>query len=206
MRNFSYIIGADEAGRGPLAGPVAVACVGIKRQDYSKEDLFVRFPHLNDSKKVTPKRREVLYEEIKKASEEGFLFVSLFFAENTEIDKHGITPAIRSALANGLSKLARNPAQTKVLLDGTLRAPDSFLHQETIIRGDEKEPVIMLASIVAKVARDRRMCALANEYPHYGFEKHKGYGTKTHCHAIRRYGPCPVHRVSFLSRILPAQK
>ncbi|MEX0933745.1 MAG: ribonuclease HII [Candidatus Paceibacterota bacterium] len=199
---YKYIIGADEAGRGPLAGPVAVACVKMVASLYDEEALFSRFAYLNDSKKVTPKRREVLYEEIKKAQKEKILSVALFFTSNKEIDKRGIMKATHAALHRGLFKCTNNPEDAHVLLDGTLTAPDVFVRQKTIIHGDEKEPLIMLASIVAKVSRDRAMFALAQEYPHYGFEKHKGYGTKEHTRALYRYGPCPAHRISFLSRIL----
>jgi ribonuclease HII len=202
LSEVTDIIGADEAGRGPLAGPVAVACVRMSLKEYDEEMLFSRFPYLNDSKKVTPKRREVLFEEIKTAALEGLLSISLFFSDNKKIDKHGIMKATHAALHRALSKCAVKPEHTRVLLDGTLRAQDEFVQQETIIRGDEKEPLIMLASIVAKVARDRAMFALGEEYPAYGFEMHKGYGTKKHIYALRRYGPSPVHRMSFLSKII----
>ncbi len=119
-----------------------------------------------------------------------------------EIDGMGISHAIEKAIHIVLDTLSLDPTQTEVLLDGSLKAPKKFSIQTTIIKGDEKIPLIGAASIVAKVIRDRHMEEQARLYPQYGFEKHKGYGTDQHRKAIRKHGPCAIHRKTFLSRIL----
>lgn len=199
---IKHIIGIDEAGRGPLAGPIAVSAVRINIEDYDKDQLFFEFKQLNDSKKVTPRRREILYKKIKEAQKAGFIDCAISFSSNRMIDKKGIMPATYAALDQCLNKCAKDPKNTLVLLDGGLHASRAFTHQETIIKGDEKEPIIMLASILAKVSRDRKMVELSNQYPEYGFELHKGYGTKAHYIAIKKNGFCNIHRRSFCKKIL----
>ena len=187
-----FILGVDEAGRGPLAGPVAVGTVAVVEGfDFSV------FTNLNDSKKLSEKRREaiflVLQEEIKKGNVRAV--VELVSAEL--IDRGGIAPAVRNAVQKGVRKLLPNPEEGKVYLDGSLKAPPEYA-QETVIGGDTLIPAIMLASVAAKVTRDRLMKKLALEYPQYEFEVHKGYGTKRHYELIKEHGPCDIHRKTFL--------
>jgi ribonuclease HII len=126
--------------------------------------------------------------------------VSLVSASH--IDKYGISHAIRKGIEDGLKKLALNPETARILLDGSLKAPEIFTDQETIIKGDAKEKIIGLASIMAKVTRDRYMAQVAKKYPKYEFEIHKGYGTRKHCDAIERHGISALHRKSFCKRFL----
>lgn len=200
--SIKYIIGVDEAGRGPLAGPIAVSAVRINVEDYNRDQLFLEFKWLDDSKKVTPQRRELLYKKIKEACNAGFIDCAISFSSNSMIDKKGIMPSTYAALDQCLNKCTKDPKNTLVLLDGGLHASRAFIHQETIIKGDEKEPIIMLASILAKVSRDRKMIEFSSKYPEYGFELHKGYGTKAHYIAIKKNGFCNIHRRSFCKKIL----
>lgn len=206
----TYLIGIDEVGRGPLAGPVAV---GVLKWKVKSEKLKVEegwFRGLRDSKKLSPKAREAWMVKIEEAQSEGWLEYAVAFVSPSVIDRKGIVHAITTALARALKNLEIKggplfrTASTfdlrlrRVLLDGGLRAPAHYTNQQTIIKGDEKELVIALASIVAKVTRDKRMVALAKKFPAYGFEKHKGYGTSAHYEAIKKHGITPHHRKSFL--------
>lgn len=193
---MAIVVGVDEAGRGPLAGPVAVGVVAIE-EGY---DLLATFPGLNDSKKLSEKKREALFQILQEEIKAGNVRTSVQLIGASYIDEGGIAPAIRHAVMRGVSKLLPNPEEGKVYLDGSLKAPPEYA-QETVIGGDALIPAIMLASIAAKVTRDRRMLELAKEYPLYGFEQHKGYGTKAHIEAIRRHGPCAEHRRTFITRI-----
>ncbi len=193
-----YIIGIDEVGRGPLAGPVAVGVVKLKVKILkSKAKWALGF---RDSKKLSAKGREEWLLKIDEARSEGWLEYSVAFVSPSVIDKKGLSYAIRTALEKALGAIEHNASETKILLDGALRAPSHYLHQETIIKGDEKELSIALASIVAKVARDAKMVLLAKKFPLYGFEKHKGYGTRGHYEAIKKNGITSHHRKSFLKR------
>ena len=189
---FKYIIGIDEAGRGPLAGPVSVGAVLVPTH-FDWELIS----GARDSKKMTHEAREAVYGVMRKQEVEGQLRFAVAFSAPERIDREGIVPSIRSALSRALSKLDADPGECRVLLDGGLKAPDIYLNQETIIRGDDSEPVISLASIAAKVLRDRYMVTLAKEHPQYGFELHKGYGTKLHMENMKKYGLCSVHRKTF---------
>ncbi len=181
------ICGIDEAGRGPLAGPVVAAAV-ILPED---ED----FIYLNDSKKVTEKRREVLFEQIvSKAVSYGIGIVP-----HDIIDGINILQATYEAMRKAVENMETPP---DVCLVDAVEIPGLDIYQVPIIKGDAKSISIAAASILAKVTRDRMMSELADKYPEYGFEKHKGYGTKAHIEAIRKYGPCPEHRVTFIGRIL----
>ena len=188
-----YILGVDEAGRGPLAGPVAVGVVCVKESF----DILATFPGLNDSKKLSEKKREVLFALLQEEMKKGTVAAVVHLASAQKIDTGGIAPAIRGALAAGVQKLLPEPATGKVFLDGSLKAPQEY-EQETVIGGDGSVPAIMLASIAAKVTRDRYMKKKAQEFPQYEFELHKGYGTKRHYELIKRYGPCALHRQTFL--------
>jgi ribonuclease HII len=190
---MSYILGVDEAGRGPLAGPVSVGVVKIAEGF----DLLEAFPGLNDSKKLSEKKREVIYTKLQEEIKKGNVQAVVCLSSEQMIDEKGIAYAIRHALGRGVRKLMPDPAEGKVFLDGSLKAPPEYV-QETIIGGDALIPAIMLASVAAKVTRDRLMQKLALEYPLYGFDIHKGYGTKMHLAAIREYGMCTIHRSSFI--------
>jgi ribonuclease HII len=191
-----YVIGIDEAGRGPLAGPVAVGVVVVP---YDFDWRLI--PGVKDSKKLSEKKREAIYERATEMKTQGALRFAAGFASAHIIDTRGISSAIRSVIQRLLSGLSLDPADCIVLLDGSLRAPDIYVHQSTIIGGDDSEPVISLASICAKVSRDRLMTKLDNQYPQYGFIKHKGYGTAAHISALRTHGLSPEHRISFCKNI-----
>lgn len=188
-----YVLGIDEAGRGPLAGPVSVGVVKV----VEGFDLLAAFPGLNDSKKLSEKKREVLYATLQEEIKNGNVQAVVCLSSETMIDEKGIAYAVRHALGRGVRKLMPDPTEGKVFLDGSLKAPPEY-EQETIIGGDALIPAIMLASVAAKVTRDRLMQKLALEHPLYGFEVHKGYGTKAHMAAIREYGMCAIHRSSFI--------
>lgn len=194
-KNIEYVVGIDEAGRGPLAGPLALGafCVRADSRAFRKFCVGVK-----DSKKLSERKREEWFIKIESEKKLGNISFAVAFASPEMIDKRGLTFSIRHALALSLKKLACPPNQTLVLLDGGLHAPEEYTYQETIIKGDEKEPVISFASIAAKVLRDRKMVALAKRHPQYGFEKHKGYGTAAHYEAIEKYGVLDFHRKSFL--------
>jgi ribonuclease HII len=186
------IIGIDEAGRGPLAGPVAVGVVLVP-EEY---DILAAFPGLNDSKKLSEKKREALHEILIEEVKKGNVRVKVCFSSEKLIDKSGIAFAVRDALSRGVRALSPKPQGTKVFLDGSLSAPKEY-EQETIIGGDATVPAIMLGALAAKVARDRLMVRLSAEHSVYSFDKHKGYGTAAHIAAIREHGLSPVHRRSF---------
>ncbi len=180
---FQVIAGIDEAGRGPLAGPVSAAAV-VLPEGFAHELL-------DDSKKLTEKRREKLYEEL--TGREDVLW-SLSYAEPEEIDAINILKATHAAMARAAQSLKKLPDYC--LIDG-LPVPAFPIQSEGIVKGDGKSLSIAAASIIAKVSRDRRMVEYAEKYPGYGFERHKGYGTKQHLEALRKLGPCPIHRRSF---------
>ena len=189
-----WIMGIDEAGRGPLAGPVTLAAVACPR-------IIARrfFRGIKDSKHLTLKNREVWFEKIKKHPR---IFYSVASVGSAAIDRFGIAAAIRRAISRLLRhetmKLFR---KTGILLDGSLKAPRIYA-QKTIIKGDERVPIIAAASVMAKVARDRKMARLAKYFPEYSLEIHKGYGTLLHRRLIKKYGPSIIHRQSFLTKII----
>jgi len=177
------VAGIDEAGRGPLAGPVVAAAVILPR-GYSQE-------FLDDSKKVSSKRRDLLYEELTRDSQ---VYWGVGFAEVGEIDELNILRATHLAMERAALALSVRPAFC--LIDG-LDVPGFPLEAKGVVKGDGISLSIAAASIIAKVTRDRRMQELADEFPVYGFAKHKGYGTQIHMKALREYGPCREHRRSF---------
>ncbi len=187
------MLGVDEAGRGPLAGPVAVGVVAVPEGF----DVAREFPGVADSKKLSEKRREVIYGMLEARVALGDARFMVEFESAEIIDQEGIAVAVRRALTRGVNALAPDAALVWVQLDGALRAPAEYA-QETIIHGDALVPIISLASIAAKVERDRLMVTLAEKYPEYGFEKHKGYGTKTHYEMLLKHGLCAIHRRSFI--------
>lgn len=175
-------MGVDEAGRGPLAGPVVAAAVMLP--------LGVEIPYLNDSKKLTPKKRDALFDIIKQQA----LDYSISVVDAKIIDEINILRASLLAMKNAVESLKVVPSIC--LIDGNQKA-DIALKQLTVVGGDAKSASIAAASILAKVTRDRLMENYAKLYPQYGFEKHKGYGTKVHIEALKKYGKCPIHRLSF---------
>jgi ribonuclease HII len=194
---MKFIVGIDEVGRGPIAGPVAVGAFVILNNDILNDFIGVK-----ESKQLSAKKREIWFEKIQNFKKDNKVNFSVNFQSEKVIDSMGISYAIRAALSECLNELNLQTDMVEVLLDGGLKAPASYINQKTIIKGDEKEIVIALASICAKVMRDRLMIDLSNKYDKYGFEKHMGYGTKAHYKAIEQYGITPVHRTSFLSKIL----
>ncbi len=191
-----YLIGVDEAGRGPLAGPVAVGAVMIPLDfDWSLIE------GVKDSKQLRAQVRERIFAETEVLARRGKLKYAVRFSSSAMIDELGIARAVKRALTVAIGALEADPLECTVLLDGSLYAPSEFADQRTIIRGDETEPVISLASIAAKVSRDRRMEKLALEYPQWGFDVHKGYGTLDHRRAISRVGLSDIHRASFCTRL-----
>lgn len=186
-------IGIDEVGRGPIAGPVAVGAFMFK-DDKAKR----LFRGVKESKQLSESQRESWFEIIKKAKKQGLVDFQVCFQSERIIDKYGISFAIRKCVSSCLIKTGASTRSSSILLDGGLKAPSQFLNQKTIIKGDEKIKVIALASICAKVLRDRRMINLSKKHVEYGFEKHKGYGTAKHYSAIKSLGLLPCHRRSFL--------
>ena len=182
--DYQFICGIDEAGRGPLAGPVvAGACILPK-------DCEILY--LNDSKKLSEKRRELLFEEIKEKA----LAYSIGMADNILIDEINILQATYQAMRNAVAGLKIVP---DVLFVDAVHIPDVAIKQIGIIKGDAKSVSIAAASILAKVTRDHLMIEYDKLYPEYGFAKHKGYGTAAHCEAIRTYGLSPIHRKTFMT-------
>ncbi|BDU51092.1 ribonuclease HII [Haliovirga abyssi] len=185
------VVGVDEAGRGPLAGPVVAAAVIIN--DYSGLE------EINDSKKLTEKKREKLYEVIMKNCEVGVGIV-----REKEIDTINILNATFKAMREAISQIKRD--FDIILVDGDKKIREYENTQEAIIKGDGKSVSIAAASVIAKVTRDRIMVEFSDKYPEYGFEKHKGYGTKQHREKLLEIGPCEIHRKSFLKKILGDKK
>lgn len=160
------------------------------------------FSGIRDSKQLSEKEREAWYLTVRQAHDAGLLRYAVTTSSHEVIDRRGIVPAIRSSIDRVLVRLEADPKRCALILDGGLRAPSVFLRQETIIRGDESEPLISAASIMAKVTRDKLMKRLGRRFPAYGFEVHKGYGTKKHREAIGEYGLCDIHRLSFCTRLV----
>ena len=187
------MLGVDEAGRGPLAGPVAVGVVAVPEGF----DVAREFPGVADSKKLSEKKREEFFTLIEARVERGDARFVVELESAEVIDREGIAPAVRYALSRGVRALAPDAQAAAVQLDGALHAPAEYA-QQIIVGGDASVPLISLASIAAKVTRDRLMTELAVTYPLYGFERHKGYGTRAHYEALEKHGLCAIHRRSFI--------
>lgn len=181
------VCGVDEAGRGPLAGRVYAAAVIMPRS--------LVIDGVNDSKKLSEKKREALFDKIT----ENALCYSIAWSSEKEIDEINILQATYLAMKRAVESLKIGPDM--ILVDGN-RLPDFGIPAEAIVKGDSLSHSIACASILAKVSRDRYICAEAEKYPEYSFEKHKGYGTKIHVEALKKYGPSPIHRKTFLRKIL----
>lgn len=185
--NEGLIAGVDEAGRGPLAGPVVAAAVIL----YPGAEIL----GINDSKKLSEKKREELYPEIMRRA----MAVGVGLVSAGRIDKINILQATYEAMRKAVRQLCFSP---DVLLVDAVTIPELSVKQVPIIKGDAKSLSIGAASIVAKVTRDRLMREMALIYPEYGFEAHKGYGTAAHIAALKEYGPCPIHRRSFITHFV----
>lgn len=186
-KRSGYIAGIDEAGRGPLAGPVYAAAVILP------DDVIIE--GINDSKKLSEKKREELFDKIKKKA----LAWSVCAVDEKRIDEINILEATFEAMRGALSGLGVKP--DTALVDGN-RDPGLEVSCETVVKGDSKSMSIAAASILAKVSRDRFITDISEKYPEYDFAKHKGYGTKAHREALMKYGPCEIHRKTFLTKIL----
>ena len=193
---MEYIVGIDEAGRGPLAGPVAVGATKVYKLDKFKK--LVR--GIKDSKRLSAEERELWYLLALEAKKSGELDFTVSLVSEKVIDKHGISHALCLGIKRCLEKLGISK-NSQIFLDGSLKAPEDFKHQLTVIKGDEKIPVISLASICAKVIRDRKMTKLSKKFPEFNFDINKGYGTLVHRQALRKYGSSTIHRQSFLTHI-----
>lgn len=184
---YEYICGIDEAGRGPLAGPVTAAAVILPRE--------CKITFLNDSKKLSPARREQLYDEIMEKA----LGVGVGMASPARIDEINILQATYEAMREAVSKL---PVLPDILLNDAVTIPKIEITQVPIIKGDAKSMSIAAASVIAKVTRDRLMIEYDKVMPEYGFAGHKGYGSAAHIAAIQKYGPSPIHRATFIKNFL----
>ena len=185
-KGYHLICGVDEAGRGPLAGPVCAAAVILPPN--------VDIPGLNDSKKLSDKRRRELFPIIKEQA----VAYGIGFADHSLIDEINILQATFYAMEQAITQLSVKP--DFALIDGN-REKNFGLPVQTVVQGDSLSASIAAASILAKVTRDDLMLQMAQEYPQYGFEIHKGYGTKAHYAALQEYGPCPIHRMTFLKKL-----
>jgi len=185
--DLGAVAGIDEAGRGPLAGPVVAAAVILPK------DIFL--PFLNDSKKVTEKRRDVLFDQIKQEA----IAYGIGIASNALIDEINILQATYEAMREAISKLSKTP---DILLVDAVHIPDINIKQVGIVKGDAKSVNIAAASILAKVTRDRLMLEYDKIYPEYGFASNKGYGTAKHIEALKAYGACDIHRRTFIGNFV----
>lgn len=194
-QGYQIIGGLDEAGRGPLAGPVVAACVILNPNwKPTNEQLTL----IKDSKKLTEKKREELFDVI----QDELLETGIGICDHETIDRINILQATFLAMKKALGSLKQKP--DIILIDGKFGIPNYSGNQKAIIKGDDKVFSIMAASILAKVTRDRIMKEAHEKYPEFGFDKHKGYGTKAHLEAVINHGPCPIHRKSFkpISKLL----
>lgn len=183
---YAFVAGVDEAGRGPLAGDVYAACVILDENNLPEG--------LDDSKKLTQKKREALFDEIKEKA----VCCSIGTASVNEIDEINILQATFLAMKRAVQGMKIKPSM--LLIDGNQK-PETDIPERTVVKGDAKSKSIAAASIIAKVARDRYMLELSKKYPEYAFEKHKGYGTKLHYEKIKQFGISEIHRKSFLKNL-----
>lgn len=188
QKGYNYICGIDEAGRGPLCGPVVASAVILDK------DIIIE--GVNDSKKLTEKKREELYEKIMSNA----LSVGIGMADINEIEELNILGATKLAMTRAVEDLKIKPDY--VLIDGNQNVKTIEIEQQTLVSGDSKSLSIACASIIAKVTRDRLLRDMDEKYPEYGFAKHKGYGTKAHIEAIKKYGITDIHRPSFCKKFI----
>lgn len=196
-----WIVGVDEVGRGPLAGPVTVGAVLMRMSDYRKMQWVYEGVTLRDSKQMSAPQRAQWMRQVRTLKQQKVLSVVCVSSPSTRIDQKGIAACIRSSVATALKRLGCDPNETLVMLDGGLKAPAVFF-QETIVRGDDIHKIISLASVIAKEKRDAFMHRLGQEYPLYGWKENKGYGTAAHRRALKQNGPTIHHRKTFISRLV----
>lgn len=193
-----FVVGVDEVGRGPLAGPICFGFMRVPKDTYLRLKKDKNLPKSGlDSKKIKKEDREKFSKYLYKLKKEKVLDFYITNFGNVEIDKFGLVKVIKKSMEKGLKKInAKN--EDFILLDGGLKLDKNFLNQKTIIKGDEKEKVIAWASILAKVYRDSLMEKYSKKYPEYGFHKNVGYGTKEHLSSLKKFGKTKIHRQSFL--------
>lgn len=221
LESAEWLVGVDEAGRGCLAGPVVAGACVLARDFFEHADALARSACINDSKQLTATAREGQYVHLEALRAEGLIDFAVAAGSVAEIADLNILGANRLAMQRAVEALAGRcrdwtlpamgtddplfaaHAQVRVLVDGRPLKPWPYAH-EGLVKGDAKSLAIAMASIAAKVTRDRMMLELAERYPDYGFEQHKGYGTRQHRAALEAHGPCPAHRALFLRKVLGA--
>ena len=179
-----------------MAGPVAVGIVSVPT-NFNKKF----FKGIKDSKQLTAEERELWFALAQEGKKKKELDFAVSLVSEKVIDRHGISYAIRLGIKRVLKSIRISSTDSQIFLDGGIKAPKEFKHQLTVIKGDEKIPIVSLASICAKVVRDRRMVKLSKKYPQYDFDLHKGYGTLIHRQALQKYGSTELHRQSFLKNL-----
>jgi ribonuclease HII len=200
--HMKWVIGIDEVGRGPLAGPVCVCAVAIPETVYKKAVWRTHNAiSLTDSKKMTASGRKIWERHAKSLEASGTIRIGISMRSAAMIDRRGISACIRSCISSALQQLDLDPGDCAVLLDGGLKAPGVYKKQTAVIRGDSIHPIISLASVVAKVRRDKRMQVLHRTHSVYRWNENKGYGTLVHRKAIRIHGATLIHRKSFISKV-----
>ncbi|MEO0508533.1 MAG: ribonuclease HII [Verrucomicrobiota bacterium] len=223
LENCEVVVGVDEAGRGALAGPVSAGACVFRRNFFSSEQALKLSAQVNDSKQLSTEARGAQFEAIQRLQAEGLLDFAVAAGSVEEIAVLNILGATRLAMRRAIETLSGRAkhwslkqvaeegplfaasAKVRLIVDGRPLRPFAYAHTG-IVGGDGKSLAIAVASIAAKVTRDRELVRLAEEHPEYGFEVHKGYGTKAHREAILEYGPSPVHRELFLRKILPSSE
>lgn len=194
-KTYQYLVGIDEVGRGPLAGPVTLASFCVKAQNLTL--VKKKLKGITDSKKLSAKRRAEFLGVIKQLKKEGLISYAISSRSAKAIDQRGISKGIQGAIAQVLLKLDLPKEQSFVYLDGSLKASDEY-NQVTIIKGDLHNWLISAASVIAKEYRDSLMKRYGKKYPSYGFEQHMGYGTRYHREMIQKHGICDIHRQSYI--------
>lgn len=205
------VVGVDEAGRGPLAGPLTIS-VFAAPQNLKNKLIKILGGKIKDSKQFSPERRKEIYKSLSKLRKEDGILFDISHISNKIIDEKGISYATKLGIKRCLNKLEHKIQDNKdspcliqkcgvIRLDGSLKAPEKYTNQKTIIGGDSKDAFIACASVVSKVRRDRLLCRLAKKYPQYSFEIHKGYGTALHYRLLRKHGLSEIHRRSFLKNL-----
>lgn len=198
MKDDIWIVGVDEVGRGCLAGPVSVGVCAIQKKNMKLlEELG-----LKDSKQLSARKREAFDAKLRELEQQEIVRLAVASSSSEWVDRQGINPAIHRAIEEAIKMTGIGHHESHVLLDGGLHAPRSYFKQNTVIRGDTLHPVISGASIIAKVYRDALMETLDEKYPEYGWYDNKGYGTKAHMDALRKYGLTELHRYTFCQGLI----
>jgi len=207
-KKTEWVVGIDEVGRGPIAGPVTVCALimpafAFKGSTLKGSQGRTLGQGSFDSKQLSAKKRLDIFTRIRELKKADQLDYRIASVNHKMIDQKGIVQAVHLAIKRSLELLrCPTPKLVEIMLDGGLRAPNKFKNQQTIIRGDAKVPIIGLASVIAKVHRDRFMVNSGTRHPNWGFEKNKGYGTREHYRALQKHGLSPIHRLSFLHKMI----